>query len=917
MGRNRSGWVLDFFVILIGLSGVVVSLFLFQRDLFTSLRSMTQKPVGTVTVKYNTVQRRLDERVLWDRLFRESPVYPGDLIRVAKLSGAVLNIADNHIELNENTLIRIGKGAGPTQIELSSGNLSINAGADIVLSVGGHQLQAGTGTVLSASADEEGTALRVNEGAAFFIQEGEARQALAGTVILHDIEGREQFRPTVNVLQPRPNARYLNNRPQPLNINFSWERVNLETGDRLKLELAEDQNFTRIVQVIEGLNAGTTAAVDNGLWHWRISLRDNVLSSGQAAVVNAAPPALISPAANRRFIYRSNKPDVHFRWMDIEEASSYILQIGQSPDFSDSSAGMQVHGNSFVYPGLNPGTWYWRVTPVYPSIYEGRAFYSGVSSFHIEQIESLAAPVLNTPEPDAVVNVGPDRSDFYFTWTGAAEAVSYTILIAADPDLLDPVISRVTRNNFYVYEANAESLMPGRCYWSVFYSDAQGDLSPLPPARAFLAAGSEIIHRAVSPPDGTNVTRDTLSDTRFTWRSNLPVERRFQVSDKPDFSSLQIDAPVTEEAFQITSLTPGQWYWRVVAKADASAEEHSTLPRRFNLNWTLPAVVMVSPAADGQVTLTTGRTVEFLWRAVGGAEYYRFCLYAASSQTVPVYEREVRGLNVSVPVDEFGNGLYNWTVQAVSPEGASGIRQMGEIARERFTLQKFRQLTLASPAAGAVLSGLTVLREQTVFRWNTSEDVGRSRFILSRNSDPARGRPEVEIANPDRTIRIDRLGEGMWYWTVEAWTPAGFYINAGPPRQLYVQPISLLQAPGNMLPAGGHRINSSQIRSNMSLAFSWSEVEGANAYIFIIFEEAPSGRRQVLRADPQEKTGYTLSDLSLLDYQKTYIWQVEAVNRNRDGVIEQRGRPGENSFVLDIPGPGRVQPGSTGVLYGN
>jgi hypothetical protein len=130
------------------------------------------------------------------------------------------------------------------------------------------------------------------------------------------------------------------------------------------------------------------------------------------------------------------------------------------------------------------------------------------------------------------------------------------------------------------------------------------------------------------------------------------------------------------------------------------------------------------------------------------------------------------------------------------------------------------------------------------------------------------------------------------------------------------QQPGLLPPPGDMRPAEGHRINAAEIRSNRSITFSWSAVEGANSYIFSIYEQTPSDRRQIIRIDPHVPTSYTLSDLSLLDYEKTYIWQVEAVNRDQQGRVERHGRPGENSLVMDIRSPGRMLPGDTGVLYG-
>jgi hypothetical protein len=48
----------------------------------------------------------------------------------------------------------------------------------------------------------------------------------------------------------------------------------------------------------------------------------------------------------------------------------------------------------------------------------------------------------------------------------------------------------------------------------------------------------------------------------------------------------------------------------------------------------------------------------------------------------------------------------------------------------------------------------------------------------------------------------------------------------------------------------------------------------------------------------------------------TFVWQVEAVNRGASGAIEQRGRIGGKTFILDIPNPGPVNVIDPGVLYG-
>jgi hypothetical protein len=54
-----------------------------------------------------------------------------------------------------------------------------------------------------------------------------------------------------------------------------------------------------------------------------------------------------------------------------------------------------------------------------------------------------------------------------------------------------------------------------------------------------------------------------------------------------------------------------------------------------------------------------------------------------------------------------------------------------------------------------------------------------------------------------------------------------------------------------------------------------------------------------------------------LDGQGTFDWQVEAVYMRQDGGFEQRGRPGENSFDMDIPRAGPVKIEEPGIFYGN
>jgi len=203
---------MDLFIVIFFLLIAVFSLELFRRDLLRTINVWNVEPAGAVVIKKNTVQRRLADRVLWDRLRKESPVYIGDLIRVAEVSAATLFIEDNTIDLDENTLIRITRAAdGKTlQIVLGEGNLSLAAGKEsgnVSFEFNGMQVHARPGTVLNAaSSDTGGIAVQVNEGDARLIEAGgAAREIVSGSSVMVDADGRltVKMEPVAVVAPPR------------------------------------------------------------------------------------------------------------------------------------------------------------------------------------------------------------------------------------------------------------------------------------------------------------------------------------------------------------------------------------------------------------------------------------------------------------------------------------------------------------------------------------------------------------------------------------------------------------------------------------------------------------------------------------------------------------------------------------------
>jgi len=621
----------DFLVILLCLSGSVYSFNLFRLDLFQTLTEQNKVPIGSVIIKRNTVQRRMSDRVIWDRLVKESSVYSEDIIRVAENSEADLNVSGNNISLNENTLVQLhyNNETGEYKIELTTGNLGLvtaGEGGNVVLNIMGRKVEAKPGTALNAAAGNNGISLQVSEGAAVIAEEGQKRELSSGEMVAMDSAGSVRYEPAVLVTQPRPNAIFRKSGGEPLNITFLWNRINLQQDETLRLEIAEDQSFSRSVRTLDGLNSSAQAALNAGLWNWRLiynngngntansAAETTILSSGRFTIMEASAPELLSPARNQQFILDSEPPKLNFQWSQTEDVSYYLLEVDATPEFRNPIIKKQSAVTSLSDSSLTEGIWYWRVTPVFSQASEGGVINTRISSFSIVKKE-------------------------------------------------------------------------------------------------------------------------------------MPVS-----------------APIV----------PSQ-------------------PKR---------VILESPNNE-----------------------------------------------MSLP-------------------------------------------------------GLTALRQQTVFRWSSNDAVAKSRFVLSRNSNPLTGQAAVEILDPNRTIRIDRLEEGIWYWTVEAQTPEGIDITAQSPNLLRVLPIPRLPAPANRQPTEGHRIGIEELKKG-SINFNWSAVSGANAYIFTLYQDIDGRRRQIAQIGPENRISWATEVKTL--GRGNFIWQVEAVNIGRNNVIEQRGNLGENNFIIDIPRAGPVK----------
>lgn len=866
-----------------------------------------------ISFKFNTAQRRLADRVLWDRLRRESPIYSGDVIRTANLSEATIRFSGGReMSLTENTLIRIRMRDGSTEVDLSGGELNLSAGTDadnIVLSMGDEKVEAGSDTVLNAVAGKKGNAVQVASGKAVFAPskgKGQRQTVTAGTAVSLGNDTKVSG-PSVVVTKPLPNARFLVQGKEPLPVAFSWNRVNLSATEPLRLEISQSRYFKQIEKSIPVSGSSATAQLTPETWYWRIRQEtgNNLLASGRVTVLNAPAPSLIAPVKGYTYQYRLKPPSVRFQWQAIEDAAQYQVEAANNSGFSNPKINVKVRGTSLDTSALTAGTWYWRVTPVFSGSYQGKVV-SSSASFKIEQNADLNAPTLTGPEAGASVSLTVSRG-VYFSWKKENDAAFYTIQISRSRDMKNPVIKKEIKGNVYVYRDKDTVLNAGNYYWAVFQTDSAGNTSPLSGVQSFSAVLGEPVRRPLYPPNNYVIAEALLPDIRFTWKSDFSSNGRFQVSKTSGFSELVINEKVSGESFRGKSLPPGTYYWRVVG-VDTQQQGNS---RQFTVMPPLAAPAVETPPPGGQVVLKgDGDQMALRWRAVNKAEQYIVRIYAEVNRRrarQPLHEQTVSATTLRLPASSFSNGAYYWTVQAFANENANATRLSGLTGEQQFSIRKLYPVSLDSPEANSDIKGTVVLR------WSAAETVGKSRLVLSGNANPLRA-PVLEMINPGRTITLADLKEGIYYWNIIAETQDGFDISAVTPGRFRLLPGLLGEPPGRF-PAPDTVIGPEALKENQHIVFNCGPVEGADGYIFTIFKNTDTGRQQIIQTEPQAEPLWTLEDLQSLG-EGDFIWQVEAVSRGDGKSKMGRGQPGESGFRIDIPLPNQVQILETGTMYG-
>ena len=957
--RLSSSLLLPFCItIFICLIGATVNSWLFYNSFFRALTKQNEKPIATITFKYKTAQRKFLDRVVWDRLRQESPVYNGDTIHTAALSEATIWFNDGNVmDLMENTMAQVFLTEDHTAaVELEDGYATVDSSDSdngLTLSSKGVQVAVKSGTSLSAGGKGGAAELSVQvlkgsasvqnaDGASLSINQGEElNMSVSGT------EGSSivPAKPALTVYTPVRNEKILYHTPGATNVHFSWS----DTSDSTILQISKNKEFNDVLYRLnsDGLNE-TDIKLEAGTYFWKLEAEnaDSEGKTGKIQVIQSLPPAQVAPAENYTYGYRTRNPAVRIIWTDSPYASTYKLEISKSPSMTNPVVEQRTSTTSSIISTLEQGTYYWRVTPYYTLNKKGFAEPSEVRSFKIERKGELTAPELLVPSENGIVNTETTAKPTSFSWKIENEAQSYTVRIADNKNLRNPAVSFETSDNFYTLNSNVTKLKDGKWYWGITMRDSEGNMSPVSEVRTFYTMKGVPEQHTVEPAEGYCCALSLLPDTKFTWKRNIPDNfiSELQIASDQGFRQIVYKAPVTSASIRGVNLPLGTYYWRLKSSSTTDETELITPAKTLNIIGNLDEAQLSAPG--GRAIARETIPFKFTWSDVKGADYYKLSIFRLSDNKL-VYENVVYEPEDSVdmfkPKDFVDKANYKWRIQAFANE-VPGIssRRTGRLSESTFNLIKLRPVEITSPAKGTQFNGVDAIMNPSSAKWSSVDEVAKAQFVLvktdEKNKVVLKVPTDEQMAGGNviapKTIKLDTeegLRPGNYEIYVYAETLDGIDISntdykyRGRFTVLPVEPLdstSALTATPPLLGAEYLR----NPKNPRTIILSWDKVAQATDYIVEIKDKK---NKVVLSELIEKNTQYEIDFMKLYEQNKstfakgTFKWTVHAIRRidtNKDGTLDkilQEGPASESTFSTDIPTPKKTKAKGAKNPYGN
>lgn len=375
-----------------GLCLAVLSLSLFLLYIESKSGGGSGKEVmGTVSFRYKTAQRKFPDRMLWEDLEQNMPVYDRDSIRTDESSEAVVSLkSGTRIELDPQSMVVLQLKENKENLELNEGNIFVEGGKKVLSVIAGTVgLDAKLHSDFQVTKDGEQVKVQVRKGELEWNEDGDVKLVLGEKET--GLDGTK-LPPVWNLISPEDAFRYFPNESKQT-VEFRWEG-----GEEANLEVATRRDFGYVLFKKNTKEGSFKQSFEEGIYFWRIASRDGKRISDvrKFRVLPNFPVELHYP---KKDLTQEDRT-VSFAWAKQKIASGYKLQISNDSNFTSPSE-TQLFRTNFSLT-LQPGTYYWRVQS-YTNL-PGTEILSEVRKFSILSTEKTVLAEKETATPDQTSN---------------------------------------------------------------------------------------------------------------------------------------------------------------------------------------------------------------------------------------------------------------------------------------------------------------------------------------------------------------------------------------------------------------------------------------------------------------------------------------------------------------------------------
>ncbi len=602
----------DKIIILICAIGIIFSLFGYFLDVYKTDLRIDEKPIAKLTERSKSVQRRFRDRLVWDIIRENTPLYVGDFVRTAAAAEAEITFdSGTIIHMSHDSLIEILPETDLANLKITSGTVSIKTPEKITLKAGNETLEISEDSIVSMNIQpdllpktddavtpiiltddsfetETTSAISISNQISVSVEKGTVRQnksdgsiveLSAGSQTLMDKDGKHFTQPAIIVTSPKPTQKIIKNDNESVSIQFTWKTLNYEKDTSTYIELSYDKDG---VYPYQNKTVSTQEAVfdlPNRTLYWKAypvskdgTIYQESAANGTISVCSVVPVKKLQPVNNVGLTYKAAKTGMQFSWTADNFAKGYELQIADNAEMQNPNILFTTAKTEVKLDDLEAGTWYWQVVPLYNDSVQASTSLGEIYKFTVQKPVTLKSVTTYKPEDNFVAYTANGRQPILFNWAAEAGAVHYTLKIADNPRLKNPVAEIDCNQTYFSLNANQYNIQEGRnWYWAITFEDKDGNIAPLSDIKSFYPLSHSPYFKATKPEDNLVTTTDEINSVIFAIDTNLPIDSHFLVSKDDKFTEVVIDAKIKSEAFKFSSkLLPGFYYWKIVNGSYAS-----------------------------------------------------------------------------------------------------------------------------------------------------------------------------------------------------------------------------------------------------------------------------------------------------------------------------------------------------------